>query len=63
MEQPQKKVISFYLDDDTIAKLDQLAKAQRRNRSTQIAFLIDEACKTQSVVIPVTIEQPSEAAQ
>lgn len=37
----QKKVVSFFLDNETMAKLDAIAECQRRNRSTQVAFLID----------------------
>lgn len=43
MDEITKRVFSFYLDLDTVTKLDALAAAQRRNRSTQIAFMIDEA--------------------
>lgn len=43
METPPKRVISFYLDEGTMNKLDAMAIPARRNRSSQIAFLIDEA--------------------
>lgn len=65
MENPTKKVFSFYLDDGTMNKLDAIATAQRRNRSTQIAFLIDEAyinIKPAPPVSPVDQEEKTVTA-
>jgi hypothetical protein len=42
MDSPEKKVISFFLDEETMSKLDALRAAPRRSRSSQIAFMVDE---------------------
>lgn len=42
-EEQQKRVVSLYLDDDVTNHLDEMATIQRRNRSLQVAFLVDEA--------------------
>lgn len=43
MDELEKKVVSFFLAADSMNKLDKIREKQRRNRSLQIAFLIDEA--------------------
>lgn len=43
MDNEEKKNFMFYLGINTMDRLDQVAKAQRRNRSTQIAYLVDQA--------------------
>lgn len=42
MDNSEKKVVSFFLTGDTMDKLDAVCASQRRNRSLQIAFMVDE---------------------
>jgi hypothetical protein len=63
MENQPKKVISFYLEDVTLEKLDAIAIAQRRNRSTQIAFLVDEAYRASFPQIVAPTPEPTQAQE
>ena len=38
-----KRTISISLDDEQIAAVDEIARAERRDRSAQIAVFIDQA--------------------
>ncbi len=43
MNEKAKRIYTMYVTPETIDKLDALAKDQKRNRSLQIAFLIEQA--------------------